>query len=86
MRFDSRLHDKLIDEISRRKCRPGQKWDHVNQVCRNRVSINPDKLSAEAMKATKPPAPKPPADNSGSNANAKVQIEKAMRASQGLNK
>lgn len=34
MRFDSRMNDKVIEEISRRKCRPGQRWDPVNQVCR----------------------------------------------------
>ena len=34
MRFDSRLNDKVIEEISRRTCRPGQRWDPVNQVCR----------------------------------------------------
>jgi len=33
-RFDSRANDAMIDEISRRRCRPGQRWDPVNQVCR----------------------------------------------------
>jgi|TARA_R100000084_G_C4579616_1_gene113180 hypothetical protein len=34
-RFDSRANDAMIEEISRRRCGFGQRWDPVNKVCRS---------------------------------------------------
>ena len=34
-RFDSRANDAMIEEISRRRCGFGERWDPVNKVCRS---------------------------------------------------
>ena len=49
-RFDSRANDAMIEEISRRRCGFGERWDPVNQVCRS---------YGHHLKGATPPSPEP---------------------------